>query len=283
MRDVQTIKIGGRPRIAANVTGQGPLLVFLHGIGGNRTNWDLQLPAFADHFTAVAWDARGYGLSDDYDGELAFGDFSRDLLRLIDRFGADRAYLCGLSMGGRIAQDFYALYPDRVAALVLCDTFAGEDSGDARSGRSQTIEEFVESRIRPFLDGADPAERARVSAGRLMSPRRSEDAVRRAVAASSQLHVESYIKTVRASAAFSRVDDLPNIRVPTLLVFGAEDPLTPPRVGEYMRERIPGARLEIIPDAGHMTNLEQPDAFNRLVLDFLLGLEGRGGESPGKV
>lgn len=269
MADWETIHIEGTPRIAANVAGAGPLLVFLHGIGGNRTNWDLQLPAFAPYFTAVAWDARGYGLSEDYDGDLDFSDFSRDLLRLIAHFGAERAFLCGLSMGGRIAQDFYALYPQRVAALVLCDTFAGDDAGDARSGRSQTIEEFVESRIRPFLDGADPAERAKASAGRLMSPKRSEDAVRRAVAASSQLHVESYIKTVRASAAFSRVDNLPNIRVPTLLVFGAEDPLTPPRVGEYMRERISGARLEIIADAGHMTNLEKPDDFNRIVLAFL--------------
>ncbi|MEE8445155.1 MAG: alpha/beta fold hydrolase [Alphaproteobacteria bacterium] len=269
MADWKTIFIEGTPRIAANVAGAGPLVVFLHGIGGNKLNWDLQLPAFAPEFTAVAWDARGYGQSDDYDGALDFSDFSHDLARLLDHFGAERTLLCGLSMGGRIAQDFYALYPDRVAALVLCDTFAGDDAGDARSGRSESIEEFVEKRIRPFLDGADPAERAKASGGRLMSPKRSQDAVRRAIEAASQLHVESYIKTVRASASFSRVDNLPNIAVPTLLVYGAEDPLTPPHVGEYMQERIAGSRLEIIADAGHMTNLEKPDAFNRIVLDFL--------------
>lgn len=262
--------VAGTPRISVDVMGEGPLLVFLHGIGGNKLNWHLQLPAFAANFRAVAWDARGYGASDDYEGDLDFNDFARDLARVLDHFGAEKAHLCGLSMGGRIAQDFYALFPDRVATLVLCDTFAGDDASDVRSGRSQSIEEFVESRIRPYLDGADPKERAPKSAGRLMAPGASEDARRRAIEASSMLHVDSYIKTVRASAAFSRVDNLPNIAVPTLLVFGEVDPLTPPTVGEYMQERIAGSKLVIIEKAGHMTNLEQPAAFNAAVLSFLL-------------
>ena len=261
--------IAGTPRLSVDVMGEGPLLVFLHGIGSNRLSWHLQLPDFAPHFRAIAWDARGYGASDDYEGDLDFSDFAHDLARVLDHFGVEKAHLCGLSMGGRVAQDFYALYPERVATLVLCDTFAGDDASDERSGRSQSIEEFVESRIRPYLDGADPKERAPKSAGRLMAPGASEDAKRRAIEASSMLHVESYIKTVRASAAFSRVDNLPNIAVPTLLVFGDVDPLTPPTVGEYMQERIAGSKLAIIENAGHMTNLEQPAAFNAAVLSFL--------------
>lgn len=272
-----TIFVDGSPRIALDVMGEGPLVVFLHGIGGNKLNWHQQLPAFAGEFTAVAWDARGYGQSEDYDSDLDFSDFSHDLARVLDHFGAAKAHLCGLSMGGRVAQDFYALYPERVATLVLCDTFAGDDSGDTRSGRSQTIEEFVESRIRPFLDGADPAELARQRGGRLMAPDASADARQRAIDAASQLHVDSYIKTVRASAAFSRVDNLKNIDVPTLLVFGEVDPLTPPHVGEYMRERIKGSVLEIIEKAGHMTNLEKPDAFNEVVLPFLRTHRGLAG------
>ena len=102
-----------------------------------------------------------------------------------------------------------------------------------------------------------------------MGPNASDDARRRAIEASSQLHVDSYIKTVRASASFSRVDNLANIQVPTLLVYGDVDPLTPPRVGEYMQERIAGSELKIIEDAGHMTNLERPEAFNTTVLEFL--------------
>ena len=230
----QTVHVEGAPRIAMDVMGEGPLLVLLHGIGGNRSNWQFQLPAFAEDFTVAAWDARGYGLSDDYDGDLDFSDFSRDLARVLDHFGAAKAHLCGLSMGGRVAQDFFALYPERVATLVLCDTFAGDDTSDPRSGRSQTIEEFVQSRIQPFLDGADPAELARERGGRLMAPSASDETRQLAINSSAQLHVESYIKTVRASAAFSRVDNLVNIDVPTLLLFGDVDPLTPPSVGAYM-------------------------------------------------
>ena len=265
----ETLHVGGTPRICVDVAGEGPLLVFLHGIGGNKLTWHLQLPEFSKHFTAVAWDARGYGGSDDYDGDLDFSDFARDLERVLDHFGAKKAHICGTSMGGRIAQDFMALYPERVATLVLCDTFAGDDENDVRASRSQTIEEFVETRIRPFLDGADPAEVAQKRGGRLMAPVHSADASRRAIEASSQLHVESYIKTVRASAAFSRVDNLENIDVPTLLLFGEEDPLTPPTVAAYMLEHIAGAELVIIEKAGHMPYLERPDAFNRAVLSFL--------------
>lgn len=264
-----TVFVDGSPRIALDVMGAGPLLVLLHGIGGNRQNWHFQLPAFAGDFTVAAWDARGYGSSDDYDGDLDFSDFSHDLNRVLDHFGAAKAHLCGLSMGGRVAQDFYALYPERVATLVLCDTFAGDDTSDTRSGRSQTIDEFVQSRIQPFLDGATPAEVARHCGGKLMAPSASAETRQLAIDTASQLHVESYIKTVRASAAFSRVDNLGSIGVPTLLLFGDVDPLTPPSVGEYMQERIKGSRLVVIENAGHMTNLEQPAAFNDAVLSFL--------------
>ncbi len=269
--------IPGTPRLAVGVAGEGPLLVFLHGIGGNRTNWDSQLPAFAPHFTAVAWDARGYGDSEDYAGPLDFADFSRDLLRVLDHFGAERAHLCGLSMGGRIAQDFYPRYPDRVASMVLCGTFAGVDPADPRSGRTQSSDAFVASRIQPYLDGADPAERAPDGVSWLMAPDRSEEAFRNAVAAHAAIHVESYVKTVRASADYDRVADLPRIAVPVLLVFGDRDPLTPPAVGAYMQENIPDASLEIVAGAGHLVNLERPEAFNRIVLRFLLA----GRQRPG--
>jgi 3-oxoadipate enol-lactonase len=102
-----------------------------------------------------------------------------------------------------------------------------------------------------------------------MGPSASEEVRQLATDATAQLHVESYIKTVRASAAFSRVDNLVNIKVPTLLLFGDVDPLTPPSVGEYMQERIAGSQLVILENAGHMTNLEQPEAFNSAVLNFL--------------
>lgn len=120
---IQTERILENPAIAIDHAGDGELVVLLHGIGGNRTNWTQQVEAFSEQFHTVAWDARGYGNSDDYEGALEFEDFSRDLLALIDHFGVEKAHLCGLSMGGRIIQDFYRLYPNRV-----CHTYSGRDA-----------------------------------------------------------------------------------------------------------------------------------------------------------
>ena len=105
-----TVRIGPAPHIAVDHMGTGDLVVFLHGIGGNKRNWVDNLPAFAAHWHAVAWDARGYGESDDYEGPLTFTDFSHDVARVLDHFGAKKAHIVGLSMGGRIAQDFAALH-----------------------------------------------------------------------------------------------------------------------------------------------------------------------------
>jgi 3-oxoadipate enol-lactonase len=96
-----------------------------HGIGGNRTNWHDQLAVLAEHFHAVSWDARGYGGSDDYEGPLDFGDFARDVARVLDHFRASRAHLVGLSMGGLIAMDFHRCYAERVATLTICDSLPG--------------------------------------------------------------------------------------------------------------------------------------------------------------
>ncbi|HJU12355.1 MAG TPA: alpha/beta fold hydrolase, partial [Candidatus Binataceae bacterium] len=104
--------VPGPPRIAVDHAGSGHLVVLMHGIGGNRTNWHDQLPAFAAHFHAVSWDARGYGASDHYEGPLDFGDFARDLGRVLDHFSASRAHLVGLSMGGVIAMDFWSRFPN---------------------------------------------------------------------------------------------------------------------------------------------------------------------------
>ena len=132
------IRIGPEPNIAVDYMGQGPLVVFLHGIGGNRTNWHVQLPIFAKHFTAATWDARGWGDSDDYDGPLRFGDVCDDLCRVLDHFGSTSAHLVGLSMGGMIVQEFAARYPNRVGAMVLVDTNNGSMS-------EAEIESFVRS------------------------------------------------------------------------------------------------------------------------------------------
>jgi 3-oxoadipate enol-lactonase len=266
MSELMTGYVEGTPRLAYDHTGTGPLVVFLHGIGGNRSNWHDQLPVFATAgLHAVAWDARGYGLSEDYEGPLDFADFSHDLARLLDHFEAEKAHLVGLSMGGRILQDFYPRYPERVATLVLCDTFPGFDS----SFKPEKREEFVRLRKQPLLEGREPRDIAPVVAKTLIGPKATAQQFQRLVDSMSQLHKESYIKTVEATTYYDRVADLPAIKVPVLLVYGADDRLTPVKIGARMQREIPNARLQVIKDAGHLVNIEQTDQFNHLVIEFL--------------
>jgi 3-oxoadipate enol-lactonase len=262
----RTDYLPGKPRIAFDHAGEGPLLVFLHGIGGNRTNWHDQLPFFAKDFHAVSWDARGYGLSDDYDGPLDFGDFAADLARLLDHLRAERAHLCGLSMGGRILQDFYPRHAQRVATLVLCDTFPGFDSSFTPEKRA----EFIRLRKEPLEQGKEPKDIAPVVARTLIGPKSPPAAFDRLVASMTALHKQSYIKTIEATANYDRTADLPRIAVPTLLVFGSDDTLTPPSIGQSMAAQIKGSELVIIADAGHLPNIEAPDKFNTVVHEFLM-------------
>jgi len=265
MQGAKTELIGPAPRIAVEHMGTGPLLVFLHGIGGNRTNWRDQLPVFARRFHAVAWDGRGYGQSDDYDGPLSYDDFCRDLVRVLDHFKADKAHLVGLSMGGFIAQDFYGHYPQRVASLVLADTRPGWEEAFDPVGR----EEFLRLRLKPLQEGKSVAEMAPAVARSLMGTSAGEDVYARLVESMSALHKESYMKSIAARGHWQPVLDPKSVKVPTLVVVGAEDRLTPPAMAKSIAEAIPGAQLAVIPAAGHLSNIEQPAAFNEVVLDFL--------------
>jgi 3-oxoadipate enol-lactonase len=260
----KTIWVGPRPRLAIDVAGSGPLLLLLHGIGGNRSNWRDQLPVLASGFTVAAWDARGYGDSDDYDGPLDFGEFSADVLRVLAHFRAERAHLCGLSMGGRIAMDFYGRHPARVASLTLCDTQPGLAQMPEAKRR-----EFVCLRQEPLLAGKHPRDIAPVIARTLVGPKASPAAFQRLVDSMAALHKESYLKTIEASFMYAGVPDLENIEAPTHVVVGADDTLTPPDLARVMAARIPGARLTVISGAGHLSNIENPEAFNAAVLDFL--------------
>jgi 3-oxoadipate enol-lactonase len=271
---VRTVFVGPAPRIALSVAGAGPLVVCLHGIGGHRQHWDDQLRALGAHFTAAAWDARGYGDSDDYAGPLAFADFSADLLRVLDFFGAARAHLVGLSLGGRIARDFALRHPGRVATLVLANTSAGFDTLAPAE-----VEAFVRSRRGPLEAGRTSAELAHELARNLVSPSAVPGAYERLLAAMAALHKDSYLKTIEASAREDRGARIESIAAPTLVVTSDGDRLYPPALAEAMAHRIPGARLALIRGAGHLSNLEQPEAFDAAVRGFLLEHRARADDA----
>ena len=265
MTGIETVFVEGKPRLALSRAGSGPLLFFLHGIGGNRRNWSGQIEAFSRRFHAVAWDARGYGDSDGYDGPLDFGDFAQDALRVLEHFGAARAHLVGLSMGGRIAQDFHARFPERVATLVLCDTRA--DFGESMTPEQRAG--FIRLRQEPLLAGKEPRDIADALVASLVAPGAEEGARRQLWDSIARLHKESYLKTIAASLSFDRSAALDRIRAPTLLIYGEHDRLTPPAVGRALQERIAGSEFVEIEGAGHLVNIERPEAFNAALLAFL--------------
>ena len=253
---METVFVGSAPRLALSVAGEGPLVLFLHGIGGNRASWAHQVPFFARKFTAAAWDARGYGESDDYEGPLQFSVFSFDVLRVLNHFKAKQVHLVGLSMGGRIARNFALHHPDQVKSLVLANT----TPGFAALG-PEGIKRFVDERR-----NLDPE----AQATKLISAHARAGAREELIASLRALRRDSYLKTVEASTAQDVNAPIENIRAPTLVVTSEDDRLYTPDIARDMARRIPGAELAMIEGAGHLSNLEQPERFNQVVLDFLL-------------
>jgi 3-oxoadipate enol-lactonase len=262
---MRTDFVPGHPKIAYDHRGTGDVVLFLHGIGGNRTNWRDQLPVFAERYHAVAWDARGYGLSDDYDDALDFGDFARDIVRLLDHLDVARVHIVGLSMGGRIALDFIARFPARVASLTLSGTRA---SFAQRTEMER--EEFLRLRKKPLVeDGKEPRDIAPVVARSLMGKRSTQSHFEQLVESIAALHKESYVKTIEASTYYDRSAALDSIQVPTLLVYGGDDQLNSAALGREIAGQINGARFVEIPEAGHLCNIEAPEEFNDALLRFL--------------
>jgi 3-oxoadipate enol-lactonase len=250
----KTVFVSGKPRIAVAVAGKGPLLLFLHGIGGNRNHWLAQLTFFSPHFRTAAWDARGYGDSEDYEGPLRFDDFSLDLLRVLDSFKAEKAHVVGLSMGGRIARNFALKHPQRVRTLTLANSSPGFDALSP-----EEVLKFV----------AERRHRTPESLRRLLGPRAGPAAHQALLNSFTALRNDSYLKTLDASVTQDRDAPLEKLSVPTLVITGDEDRVYPLGLVQRMAQRIPGSELVVLQGCGHLSNLEQPERFNEVLLDFL--------------
>lgn len=256
--------------LSANVSGEGRPILFVHGFPFDGSMWETQVAALREAGTArvVVPDLRGFGASGP--GELdewTMDVFADDLAGLVDALGLGPVVLCGLSMGGYVAFAFWRRHRELCRALVLADTRAEADTEAGRANRHEMAERvrrdgagFVADALLPkLLSGRTRRERPEVvDRVRGMIDRTPALAIRRA-----QLAMAARPDSTR---------DLPEIEVPVLVLAGEEDAMIPVDVAERMATRIPGARLELVPHAGHLAPMEDPVAFNHALTSWLATL-----------
>jgi 3-oxoadipate enol-lactonase len=246
--------------------GQGAPLVFLHGIGGDAACWRPQIEAFSESNRAIAWNMPGYGGSAPLP-EMTFPGLAEALLRLLDRLEVERAHLVGHSMGGMVAQEFAATWPDRLRSLALVATSAAFGPADGDWQR-----DFLASRLGPLERGRSMADLAPGIVAGLVGEAPDPTGIAQAIHSMAAVPEATYRTALQCLLTFDRRDVLGRIDVPTLLLAGERDQTAPPAVMERMAARIPQARCLVLPRAGHLANLEQPVLFNRALGDFLAGV-----------
>ena len=262
-------QIGGA-RIGYDDTGEGTPVVFLHAFPLNRTMWAPQTSALAADWRCIPIDVRGFGESAAV-GPFTIDRYADDVAGLLDELGVRRAVVVGLSMGGYIAFALWRRHANRVRALVLADTRAGADSPEARERRQEmmTLAEH---------DGPGAvADRQLVGLLGKSTRERRPDIVSavRAIAASAT--VVGLIGGLEAM--LGRPDSTPtlaSLTVPTLIVVGDEDVITPAKEARAMHAAIPGSRIELLSSAGHLSSVECPAAFNAVLGEFLDSVERDG-------
>lgn len=247
----------GRIGYLENGGGDETPIIFLHGVGSDKSVWLPQLGHFGPDRRAVAFDYPGYGES-----EFAIGatrdDYAAAVFAAMDSLGIEQAHVCGLSLGGVVAIAMHALARERCSSLIIADSFAVHPDGQAIHDRSvaasgaMSMRELAESRTGLLLgSAATPALRAEV------------------IDAMAMIDPESYRLGAAAVWLADQRDRAAAVDVPTLILVGEEDVVTPPALSEELQRLIPGSRLERIAAAGHLTNAEQPQAFNRAIERFL--------------
>src|SRR5215207_2229525 len=254
-------------RIAYDVAGSGPAVLLLHAGIGDRRMWDAQVPAFAEHFSVIRFDARGFGETRKPDAP--FAPYA-DAIALLDHLGFSWAHFIGVSMGSQTAIESAIAAPERVSALVAVAARTGMPVSPAlRAGwdRVNELEETgdisgaVEYELRMWVDGpdrgvdaVDPEMRERV---------RDMNAAlfARDAAAGEELPLDP-----------PAAERLAEISAPTLILYGDKDVMDVRLAAGPLTATIPGARLAVIPDAAHLPQMEQPELFNEIVLEFLFGL-----------
>lgn len=239
-------------------------VIFIHGFPFDKTMWTPQLKSIPAKYRAIAYDIRGHGQSDFGDGQYLIEFFVDDLNSLMDYLKISKAVLIGLSMGGYIVLRTVERNPDRVLAIVLCNTKSDADTNEIKIRRARQIKIINTSGIHRFTDDFL---KAVFSEKTFLKSPDTIDMIRKIILKTSP---PALISTLIALAArTSTTDALNQIKIPTLILTGENDTLTTPMDAIKMQQLIPDSEMYIIPDAAHLSNLENTTLFNKYLFSFL--------------
>lgn len=245
----------GRIGVAERGSG-GTAIVFLHGVGSDKSAWAPQLAHFGRSRQAVAFDYPGYGDSAPASEGTTRDDYASAVFAAMDALHIDRAHICGLSLGGAVAIAMHSAARERCRSLVIADSFAvhpdGRDIYERSVAASSDLRGLAEARVDVLLaQPADPAVRSEV------------------VETMARIDPAAYRIGAKAVWLADQRERAAEIGVPTLVVCGAKDKVTPPELSRQLVELVPGGRYEEMAGAGHLSNLEKPEQFNRIVEEFI--------------
>jgi pimeloyl-ACP methyl ester carboxylesterase len=262
------VKVNGL-QVAYTDEGAGLPLLLVHGFPLNRRTWSKQVEAFKARHRVIAPDLRGLGQSESTPGAVSMSRFAEDLHALIDYLGTGPVILVGHSMGGYVALAFAHAFPKLLRGLVLVGTKAGKDTPEVAAARRATAEKVRNADASVVVDAMAP---------KMLAPTNTDEAM--AAAVRDFMHPSSPEGIIGALLGMADRSDARNwlgkIRIPTLVIAGAEDSIIPPSESEAMAEAIPGAKLTLIPKAGHLVAFERPEAFNECLKVWLAW----GGDEP---
>ncbi|MDP1651198.1 MAG: 3-oxoadipate enol-lactonase [Rhodocyclaceae bacterium] len=245
-----------------DISGSGPVVLFAHSLGSDLSIWAAQKSALAGRHTVIAYDLRGHGQTTATPGAYDLALLAADAVALLDALRIDTASFVGISLGGIIGQALALAAPQRIEKLVLADTVCRYPP-EAQAAWPERIRQIEATGLAPLV--APTLERWFTAPYRAAHP----EVVARIGAIIRATSVAGYVGCCHAIAALDFSTRLKALNMPAMVVVGADDPGVPLPLARELAAAIPGARLEVIAGAAHLSNLEQADAFNRLLLEFL--------------
>ena len=257
----------GRYQLHYLDVGSGPAVVLIHGLAGDHQAWRAQIELLRPHFRVIAFDNRGAGRSTQVDEPISTQDLAADTLGLMDRLGVSQAHVVGRSMGGAVAQHMALLAPQRITSLVLCASFARLDPLGRRV--LSNMREALEWRM-SWADHARHSVQNFVSAAFFNEQPEQVAAIERLIGGETRLPA-CYVRQNEACQAHDTLPDLGRIPHKALVMGGDSDPICSLTTTRALAGGLPNARAEVFVGASHFFLIEQPQKFNRLLLDWLRG------------